>query len=121
MDDVIVLIGEEVTGRDKWGNEIVTTTRNQRFCQVFGITGREFYSAAVAGLHPELRVRLADIAEYNGEELAEYHGETYSVIRAYRDAGSMHQAPRRVDGGTYQNSFPLNAVELTLGRKVGNG
>ena len=111
MDDVITLIKEAVTGHDAYGNEIIKTTERELMCQVYSINRNEFYSAAVANLHPELSVHLSDYEDYEGEKLAKYHGVLYTIIRTYRDQGSFSKG-----GG-----LPLNAIELILERKISNG
>lgn len=111
MDDVCKLIKRDTTGRDKYGNPEVTETEREVFCKVYGITRSEFYQAAVADLHPEITVRLSDFLDYEGEDLVEYRGIRYSVIRTYRDSGSFH----------HDSGMDPNAIELVLGRKVGDG
>lgn len=114
MDDVITLIKETVIGHDPHGNEIVEQQEREVFCQIYGITRSEFYSAAAAGLHPEITARLSDFEDYEGETTARHDGVLYSVIRAYRDSGSSgHRASRSI----YQ--MPVNAVELILARRIG--
>ena len=113
MDDVIVLIAEDVEGYDDQGNELREPDGREVFCQVFGVTRNEFYQAAQVNMQPELTVRLSDYADYNGEKLAVYHGDLYSIIRTYRDRGSIG---RRTSSG----QMDVNAIELTLERKVGN-
>ena len=110
MDDVITLIKEEVTGHDAYGNETIDTTERELMCQVYSINRNEFYSAAVANLHPELSVHLSDYEDYEGEKLALYNGVLYSIIRTYRDNGSFSKG----------SGMSLNSIELILERKVGN-
>ena len=114
MDDVINLVKETTAGYDIDGNEVPDRTKRQVFCKVFGVTRSEFYQAALAGLHPEIVVRLSDCADYEGEKLAEYNGVLYSVVRAYRDRSSTGA------GRAYRNGMDLNAIELVLERKVGD-
>ena len=116
MDDVITLIHEDVTGYDENGNEIIETTERDVMCQVYGITRSEFYSAAVANMHPELTVRISDAIDYEGEKTARFHDVLYSIIRTYRDRGSMQHAR----SGGYERMDP-NAIELILERKIGDG
>ena len=111
MDDVITLIAEEVVGYDDIGNEQIAIKERELMCQVYGITRSEFYQAAAVDMQPELRVQLSDFADYEGEKQARYHGEPYTIIRTYRDAGSMHRG-----GG-----LPLNGIELILQRRIGDG
>ena len=110
MDDAITLIAETVTGYDENGNEITQRTERELMCQVFGVTRNEFYAAAVADFRPDIVVRLSDVADYNGEAQARYHGEEYTIIRTYRDAGSFHRG-----GG-----LGPNGIELTLQHRIGD-
>ena len=115
MDHAVKLIHKEEHGRDKYGNPVEVTVEREVLCQLHGVTRSEFYSAATANLHPEYIVRLSDFAEYQGEKLVEYDGELFSVLRVYRDRGSMgHNQP----GAT--SPMSSNWVELTIGRKIGN-
>lgn len=110
MDDVITLVKESTVSYDKYGNEIRESSERQVFCQIHGITRTEFYSAATANLRPEITARLSEAADYEGETLVRYNDVLYSVIRTYRDRGSMQQ---------YGGMSP-NAIELVLERKIGN-
>lgn len=114
MDAVITLIKTEITGRDAYGNEVTEQTERDVFCQVFGVSRSEFYSAATAGMHPDLTVRLSDFMDYEGEELARYEGALYSIIRTYRDRGAMGHGR-----ATQWSGMDPNAIELTLQKKIG--
>lgn len=115
MDHACKLIHKETHGRDKYGNPVEVTVEREVLCQLHSVTRSEFYSAATANLHPEYIVRLSDFAEYQGEKLVEIDGELYSVIRTYRDRGSMGHNAVGV-----QMPQDANALELTVGRKIGN-
>lgn len=114
MDAVITLIKEGAATYDEYGNEMHTTTEREIMCQVFGVTRSEFYQAAVNDLQPELIVRISEAVDYEGETLARYENVLYSVIRVYRNSGSLHH------GRAGSNALGLNAIELTLQRKVGD-
>ena len=110
MDDAITLIKETVTGTDSVGNEIIERTERELMCQIRGVTRNEFYAAAAVNFRPDITVHLSDFADYEGETLARYNGEYYTIIRTYRDAGSFHHG-----GG-----LPLNGIELILQHKIGD-
>lgn len=112
MDDVITLIKNEQIDHDEYGNEEITQTERDVFCQVYGVTRSEFYSAATANMHPELTIRISDAVDYEGELNAEFHGVKYSVIRTYRDKGSMQQG--------HGSGMSPDAIELILERKIGD-
>lgn len=110
MDDVITLIAETVTGYDDIGNEIVQRTERDLMCRVYGVTRSEFYSAAAVGLQPEITVRLSDFADYEGEKIARWNGEIYTVVRTYRDAGSFQRG----------SGLAPNGIELILEHRIGD-
>lgn len=104
MDDVITLVSEIVTGHDENGNEIITTQYREVFCRSYGVDRNEFYSAATAGLKPEVTVRLSDYADYEGEKTAIFHGVEYDIIRTYTG-----------------RHLELNEIEMIMERTVANG
>lgn len=101
MDDICNLVKEAIS-YDEYGRTAKTKTTRQVYCKVFGITQSEFYAAAAANLNPEIKIRLSMFEDYEGEKLVEYRGDTFSVIRVYRNSESIG-----------------DAIELTLERKVG--
>jgi len=52
------------------------------FCSKKTVTRNEFYSAAQAGLKPEIIFVIHDY-EYNSEEKVKFEGITYKVLRTY--------------------------------------
>lgn len=53
-------------------------------CDIQSIGLREHYKAMSAGFTPEIKLVLADFADYGGEKYALYARDVYKVIRAYR-------------------------------------
>lgn len=83
MEDVIKLI-DEIVVKDEYGNEKVTTSEPKEVFALIASVGRnEFYAAAHAGLKPEITFQIR-AADYDREELVEYDGMTYQVIRTYQ-------------------------------------
>ncbi len=111
MDDVIRLIREDTSGRDKYGNPETVETSREVFCRVYGVTRSEFYQAATADIHPEITFQLSDFLDYEGEKTVEHNGIRYSVIRTYRDPGSFH----------HRRGMDPNGIELVCGRRIGDG
>lgn len=101
MDDVVILITESNPTYDSQGNPTYTRTEQQRFVREESVSRSEFYTAAQADLQPELILVLSHYIDYDGQRLAEYHGEEYSIIRTYR---------RNTD-----------ELELVLSRRISNG
>lgn len=111
MDDVITLVHQTTTGWDEYGNPIEAFTYRELMCKVYSVSRNEFYSAATANLHPELIVRLSDVADYEGEKVAIFHGKEYAILRTFRDDGSFH----------HRTGMSANEIELVLERRVGHG
>lgn len=109
IDAVCTLIGDGETTLDEYLNEVTTTKERDVFCRISSAARNEFYQAATAGLRPEWTIRLSDFAEYQGETKVRYNGETYSVLRTYRDGGSFHE----------RGGMGPNELELIIGYKVG--
>lgn len=83
MEDVIKLI-DEIIVKDEYGNEKVSTSEPKEVFALIASVGRsEFYAAAHAGLKPEITFQIR-VADYDSEELVEYDGMTYQVIRTYQ-------------------------------------
>lgn len=88
MNDVLLLIKtEQIT--DDYGDPVITESSRQVFCRVASIGTKEFYQASATGLKPEIKFILADYLEYQGEKLVQYGGETYHVLRTYRNGQEM--------------------------------
>ena len=100
MDDVAKLIGKSTTTVDKYGNQIFTEEETEVFVQTMSATRSEFYNAAQAGLRPDLMLRISHAADYAGQTEAEYNGQRYAIIRAYK-----------IPNG--------DAIELTLEERAG--
>ena len=101
-DDVAILIANETTGRDKYGNKVATTSKRTVFVQPRGIYASEFYSAAQLGMKPSLSLYMTNRADDRDEKVLEFHGKRYRVIRvdwnAQRD-GITLICEERVDNG----------------------
>ena len=83
MNDILILIAT-TNGVDDYGDPVVTETRREVFCDVASIGQKEFYQAQAVGLQPEVKFVLADHLDYEGEQLAEYGGQIFRVLRTYR-------------------------------------
>jgi hypothetical protein len=58
-------------------------TRREVFCKVSSITRAEFFDGGRNGLNPSFVFSVFH-ADYEGESLVEYRGETYSIYRTYK-------------------------------------
>ena len=83
MCDVLTLLSISETV-DEYGDRQPVTTRRDVFAEPVSIGLKEFYQAHAVGLQPELKFKLADYLDYEGERYVEYNGQTYRVLRIYR-------------------------------------
>ncbi len=103
MDSVLTLISETITGYDESGNALITRAEREVFCRIDDVSRNEFYSAATAGLKPEITAILFH-AEYEDEQKVMHDGKEYNVIRTYQG-----------------NGIGLDEIELVLERDISNG
>ena len=97
MDTVINLLGPVTYEEDAAGiRRPVGQAARQVFAFVQSVTRAEFYNAGRAGFAPAF-VFSVFAADYGGEGLLEYNGETYAVYRTYRRGGG--------DGSDYMELY----------------
>lgn len=86
-DDIITLLQIDNDGSE---------ARHTVFASRESVGQMEHYQAATAGLFPELKFRLADYLDYNGERYLEFDGVRYVVQRTYRtEYGELEITVRR--------------------------
>lgn len=68
---------------DGFGNQIEQPVKTQVMASKKEVSMNEFYSAAQAGIRPEVEL-IVHSFEYSGEQIVEYRGQRYSVIRTYQ-------------------------------------
>ena len=78
----ITLVAETWTTDDA-GGPVRTQTRRTVLARAESIGQKEFYQAAAVGLHPEIRFVLADYLDWQREQLVEFEGATFHVLRTY--------------------------------------
>ena len=91
MNDIVTLVKRahrrDDTGKlilDDDGKPIVDESGRVVFCGVRSIGQQEFYQASTTTFRPELKLILADYLDYQDEQLADYNGRRYRVVRTYR-------------------------------------
>lgn len=89
MNEIAYLI-QQTQGVDEYGDPVITETSREVFCGEVSVGQSEFYQAHAVGLKPEIKLKLTDYLDYNGEELLRYtpKGQTeaqlFRVLRTYR-------------------------------------
>lgn len=78
----ITLIAKKITGKDKLKQNITEEVKTVLLCRKKSITRSEFYQANQAGIRPSLVVDIHSF-EYDNQELAEFEGERYSILKTY--------------------------------------
>lgn len=102
--DVITLIRVERVQNDygTWTENII---KRKVFCQVQSIQQKEFFEAGRNGLNPQYRF-IVFFGNYQGEELIEYKGDTYSIYRTYHKENDQLELYVERKGGS-------NGIEST--------
>lgn len=90
-------------------NEVLTLikggTSRTVLCSLRSIGQSEFYEASARDFYPEMKFVLADYLDYNNEQLVEYNGQRYSVLRTYRAGQELELTVQRAsaeEGGVYE-------------------
>lgn len=65
---------------DTIGNITFNETTTNVFCRENVVGSREFYNATAVGITPTAELQLRKV-EYSGQEVVEYNGKRYAVIR----------------------------------------
>lgn len=78
----ITLIAKKITGKDKLKQNITEEAKTVLLCRKKSITRSEFYQANQAGIRPSLVVDIHSF-EYENQELAEFDGKKYRIIKTY--------------------------------------
>ncbi|MDG3292170.1 phage head closure protein [Streptococcus suis] len=78
----ITLIAKKITGQDKLKQNITEEVKTKLLCRKRSITRSEFYQANQAGIRPSLVVDIHSF-EYENQELAEFDGKKYRIIKTY--------------------------------------
>lgn len=95
MTDVLILIKQTDAGEDS----------RTVFCSLRSIGMKEFYEASARDFYPEKKFVLADYLDYEDEELVEYDGRRYRVLRTFRTGQELEIVVTRAsaeEGGVYE-------------------
>lgn len=85
-ESVIKLIKQQFN-KNEYGVPVPTPDYTEIFCEVQDVTRSEFYGSGRSGLNESFMARIFS-AEYSGETVVEYEGETYSIYRKYEIPGT---------------------------------
>lgn len=86
MDDILYLLTAE-SEKNEYGVDVETFKKRRVFCRTQSITRAEFFDGGRNGLNPAFEF-LVFAADYCGETVCEFHGQTYSVYRTYHVSGT---------------------------------
>lgn len=109
FNDELTLIKQK-TIVDDLGNQLKKNIRKKVLCKVSSVTRNEFYVSSTTGYKPQY-VFLIHEFEYENEELVEYGGNTFVVLRTYA------QKPDRLFN---YESLSGDFLEIVVGEKIGS-
>ena len=107
--DVVTLISKTKT-QDDYGVWRTTETSRTVYAQVDSVTRQEFFEGGRNGLNPEYRFTMFRF-DYEGETIAEYGGNRYSVYRTYIGRNDTIELYVERKGGT--NAPPVITASTT--------
>lgn len=96
MYDEITLV-EETNTQDSIGMWNKVYTDHKVLCEVHSVTRQEFFEAGRNGMTPEYQFTVFG-ADYNGERVVKYKGDTYGIYRTYRSGDYMELYVERKAG-----------------------
>ena len=96
--NVINLISTTKT-QDDYGVWHEETTARAVFCNVQSVTRNEFFEGGRNGLNPQYEFTVF-FADYIGETIVEFEGETYAVYRTFRRRDDTLELYVERKGGT---------------------
>lgn len=75
--------------RDSYGDPAMELKMSDAvFAELKSIGQSEFYQAQTAGQKPEVKFKLTDYMDYQGQRYLIHEGVRYTVLRTYRTAGN---------------------------------
>ena len=75
--------------RDSYGDHAMELQLSDAvFAELKSIGQSEFYQAQTAGQKPEIKFKLTDYMDYQGQRYLIHEGIRYTVLRTYRTAGN---------------------------------
>lgn len=82
-DDICILIGKKVVGKNSRLQAVYEETRAEVLCTSVPISRSEFFAAGQIGITPDFELVINPI-EYDGQKIVEYKGKKLSIYRTYQ-------------------------------------
>lgn len=96
-DYEVTLIGTTSYTEDEIGNQIPVVEETTILCSKKSVSQNEYYSAAQAGLKPEIKLVIHPY-EYNGQKKFRFEGTPYKLIRTFEaDPENLEITGERTD------------------------
>lgn len=84
MYDEMIELAQPQKKISKYGDIEENYVTKTVFANTESVGRNEFYQASAAGFKTEIKFKLADYMDYDGQPVVIYNGQTYNVIRTYR-------------------------------------
>lgn len=102
-DTGVIALGKPVKTLDKRFNEIIVYDFSKELiCEALSIGQSEFYLAAQSDYKPEIKFKISDFLDYEGEDRILYNGQYYEIIRIYRNGGALEITAQRYGGTDFE-------------------
>lgn len=97
MDDILTLL-QVTTEKDSRGVQKKTVTPRDVFCKCRSVSRSEFFDGGRNGLNPEFVFDVFS-AEYGGETLCRFRGNSYAIYRTYVSGSDYVELYAQREGG----------------------
>lgn len=96
--DVLTLVKRRYEA-DALSQRIPQEDKREVFCRVQSVSQREFFEAGRNGFKPELKATLSTEFDYDGESIAIWNDDRYSIYRTFiTDSGQIELYLQRETG-----------------------
>lgn len=97
FDNTIKLLKKASTTNDYGTPVEKITSEREVFAEIASISMKESYEALAVGHHPEIKIIIQDVIDYDGERYAKLADVEYLITRTYRKGLSIELTLERVN------------------------
>ena len=85
-NEIIYLADEVETGdKDTYGDPVIKLSILQLFAKQKSISQTEFYQAQTSEFKPEIKFKIPDYLDYDGQKYLIHNDIRYKIMRTYRN------------------------------------
>lgn len=98
-DTGVICLGKPLKKLDERFNEIMEYDFSKELiCEVLSVGQSEFYLAAQSDYKPEIKFKISDFLDYEGEDRILYNNQYYEIVRTYKNGSALEITAQRYGG-----------------------